>query len=108
MQFKSNLNRIHFLLTESFDKVSIMEKYDQKLGNYIELSILENIECKVVIKKKDLISENFNWIYLTNPLMKDSDTISRKSSIDSFTSDIKDIIDNKKFDIDYINTYKNN
>jgi len=62
MNLKQNINRIHIELSNSFDEVNISEKSDIKLGNYIELSILEgNNNLKVQISKTDLEGNNFNW-----------------------------------------------
>lgn len=102
MEFKSNFNKLHFNLTSKFKDVSVKEKFNRELGNYIEISINEDIECKVLIKKSDLERDTFNWLYLTNPLKEDSSTIARVSSIDNFTDSISDIITNKRFDSEYL------
>ena len=41
MNLKQNINRIHIELSNNFDEVNLSEKSDIKLGNYIELSILD-------------------------------------------------------------------
>lgn len=105
MDFKSKLNRIHYLLTEKFDNVTIVEKSNQKLGAYIELSIKENVECRIWIRKVDLEQQNINFQYLTNPLNEQS-VISRVSNVENFADSISDIIKNRRFDSDYIESIK--
>jgi hypothetical protein len=106
MDFKSNLNRIHYLLTEKFNNVTIIEKSNQKLGSYIELSVKENLECKILIRKVDLELPNVNFLYLTNPLNEQSSVISRVSNVESFADSINDIIKNERFDSEYIDSIK--
>lgn len=106
MQFKSNLNRIHYLLTEKFDNVTATEKSNQHLGGYIEISVKENLECKVLIRKVDLESSNVTFLYLTNPTNENSSIISRYCNIENFAECVKDIIDNKRFDSEYIESIK--
>ena len=106
MEFKSNLNRIHYLLTEKFSDVTICEKSNQNLGSYIELSVRENLECKVLIKKVDLERTNVSFLYLTNPTNENSFVISRVSSVETFADTIKDIIDNKRFESEYVESVK--
>jgi hypothetical protein len=106
MDFKSNLNRIHYLLTEKFNNVTIIEKSNQKLGSYIELSVKENLECKILIRKVDLELPNVNFLYLTNPLNEQSSVISRVSNVEIFADSINDIIKNERFDSEYIDSIK--
>lgn len=106
MDYKSNLNRLHYLLTEKFQQVEVSEMSNQKLGNYIELTIKENLECKIFIRKKDLDNSNINFLYLTNPLQENSQAIERVSSIENFANCVEDIISNKRFDSDYVNSVK--
>lgn len=103
MEFKSNINKLHYIISEDFKEVDISEKSSLEYGNYFEISIKENLECKVIIKKKDIESKTFNFLYSSNPLIENSNLIERTSSIELFSETIKDIIDNKRFDIDYIN-----
>lgn len=102
MELKSNINKLHFLLTESFKDVNIFEKSNVKFGNYIELVVKEKLECKIIIKKKDLESNYLSWSYLTNPSSKDPFLIERKCTIESFSDNVRDIFDNNRFDADYI------
>jgi len=105
MNFKSNLNRIHYLLSEKYENIKVVEKSNQKLGPYIELTVKENLECKIIIKKPDLENNNLMFSYLSNPIDESSD-ISRISSIEGFAETIKDIIDNKRFDSEYLDSVK--
>lgn len=102
MEYKSNFNRLHYLITEKFKNVEVLEKNNSK-GNYIEIIIKEDLDCRV-LKKNDLESSIFGWEYYPNP---DTErTIHRSSSIDTFADTIQDIISNKRFDIEYINKHK--
>lgn len=102
MEFKKNLNMIHYLLSEKFESVEVSEKSNLKLGNYIEFSIKEDLECRVLIKKKDLESNRFKWLYCSNPLIEESNFIERSSTVETFVGSVDDIIKNKRFDSEYI------
>lgn len=105
MNFKSNLNRIHYLLSEKYENIEVKEKANSQLGPYIEMIIKENLECKIVIRKSDLENNNLSFFYLANPINEDS-SIFRNSSIEGFAETIKDIIDNKRFDSEYLDSIK--
>ncbi len=102
MDFKANLNRLHYLLTERFKNVTLLEKSNSKLGEYIELLITEGHDCKIIIKKRDLESNNFTWSYSTNPLNESANHVERTSTVDNFTNMVVDILENKRFDSEYI------
>lgn len=106
MEFKANLNKIHYLLTEQFESVEVKEKANQQLGAYVEISVKENLECKFLIRKVDLEKPNITFLYLTNPLSESSDVISRVSPIETFADSIKDILKNKRFDSEYLDNIK--
>ena len=102
MSLKQNINKVHFELTANFNEVSIVEKSSLQMGNYFELSVLENNkEVKLLIKKTDIESRSFDWSYLSNPLNEKSDLVERHSSIDNISEHIKDIFDKNRFDSDY-------
>ena len=101
MEYKSNFNKLHYLLSEKFNNIEIVEKSNPKLGSYIELIIKEDLECKVIIKKRDLEKNQFNWSYLANPLNEES-KVDRTSKVETIASDIVDIFTNKRFDSEYI------
>lgn len=102
MSLKKNINRIHFLLSEEFESVDIKEKVSKELGNHLEISVKENLECKIVIPKKDLESEYFKWKYFSNPNDSGSFLIERISSVESIKNDIRDIFYKKRFDSEYL------
>jgi len=106
MEFKANLNKIHYLLTEQFNNVEVKEKANQKLGAYLEFSVKENLECKFLIRKADLETGNITFLYLTNPLNESSHVIARTTTVDTFADSIKDIIQNKRFDSEYLDNIK--
>ena len=106
MEFKTNLNKIHYLLTEQFETVDIKEGANPQLGSYVEFSVKENLECKFFIKKLDLEKSNIIFLYSTNPLNEKSNLISRVSNVETFAYSIKDIIDNKRFDSEYLDNLK--
>lgn len=105
MNFKSNLNRIHYLLSEKYENIEVKEKANPQLGSYVEMTIKESLECKILIKKTDLESNNITFLYLTNPINENS-IISRVSSVEGFAEVVKDIIDNKRFDSEYLESVK--
>lgn len=107
MDFKININKLHFDTSNMFDKVLISEKSNNKYGNYIEMSIFEGTkEAKIIIKKSDLNENVFKWEYFSNPLVNESYMVERVSSLESFVNDINDIFDKNRFDTDYINNLK--
>jgi hypothetical protein len=108
MYLKQNINKVHGDLINNFNEVIILEKSSLEMSNYFELSILENNkELKVIIKKSDIANTNFNWKYYSNPLDSNSYLIERKSSIDNFYNDVKDILEKNRFDVDYVNKINN-
>jgi hypothetical protein len=106
MNFKSNINKIHFLLTEKFNQVELLEKANDKIGPYIEISIKEDVECKIKIKKNDLDKDIISFVYSSNPLLEESFQIERYTNINNFAETISDIILNKRFDSEYLDKLK--
>lgn len=103
MELKKNINRVHGDLNNYFDDVKISEKSSKELGNYFELSILEdNKEVKAIIKMKEIENSNFSWEYYANPLDEDS-LVERVSSIYTFSSDVQDIFEKNRFTSEYLN-----
>jgi hypothetical protein len=103
MGLKKNINKIHSDLSDKFSSVEIVEKYNKKHSNYIEIVVNEeNRTMFSIIKKEDLEREEFKWSYKSNPMLEDSYLVERNSSIDKFTSDVKDIFEKDRFDYDYI------
>ncbi len=106
MELRYNINKIHSDLTSRFYKneVKIEEKSNLKLGNYFEISIInEDKEVKMIVSKKELEGSSFNWAYLSNPLNESSDFVERNSNIETIANDISEIFEKKRFDTDYLN-----
>jgi hypothetical protein len=102
MEIKKNINKIHFDLSNKFSEIKISEKSEKKFGNHIEIIVNEsNIELRAIISKKNLEGEKIVWSYLSNPENEES-LVERISSVDSFTDDIIDIFEKKRFDSDYL------
>jgi hypothetical protein len=102
MELKKNINKVHVDLTNSFENVKITEKSNKDLGNYFELSVLENKkEVKAIIKMTEIENSNFSWNYYSNPLDENS-LVERVSSIYTFSSDVQDIFEKDRFDSDYL------
>ena len=98
MKFKENINKIHFDLSEKYD-VKLKEKSNLNYGNYIELSINEDKkELNVKITKKEIENNEFNWKYMANPKDKNTVLVERKSTVDNFKNDVKDIFTKERFD----------
>lgn len=103
MDFKLNFNKLHSELTNKYGNVKVSEKWSPKLGNYIEVIIESNsIEMVTFLSKEGLCVSEFNWLYLSDPIDNNS-VVERVSSLNSFLSDVSDVIDNKKFSRDYLN-----
>ncbi len=104
---KSNINRLHLLLSNKFSDVEIEEKASSKIGQYFKISINEGKQVDILIPFKNIDNKSIiNWEYLSNPLDENSYLISRKSDIDSIPNIVSDIIDNNKFSSDYIEAIK--
>jgi hypothetical protein len=106
MDFKYNINKIHGDLLSQFlnSEIKIEEKSNLKLGNYIEVSIInEGKDVKMVVSKKELENYSFNWSYSENPLNESADFVDRFSSIDDLTSDVKEIFEKNRFSEEYLN-----
>lgn len=103
--FKTNLNQIHYTLSEKYENITVNEKADNKFGDHIEM-VIENedgLQCKAILTKKDLDNQNFKWFYFSNPEEMSQDVmIERVSSVFEFTKDINDIFENKRFSSDYL------
>ena len=106
MELKQNINRVHGDLTNYFENVQISEKSNKELGNYFELSVLENNkEVKAIIKMTEIENANFSWNYYANPLDETS-LVERVSSIYTFSSYVQDIFEKNRFSSDYLNQIK--
>jgi len=103
MDLKHNVNKIHVDLSSKFD-VSIEEKSDIKLGNYIDISVTnEGKTVKMIVTKRDLENYKFNWLYSVNPLNENANMVERTSTVDTIVSDISDIFEKNRFSSEYLN-----
>lgn len=102
MEFKSNVNKLHYLLSEIFEDVTLEEKSSKELGNYIQISVKENLECKIIITKKELENNYLNWKYDSNPLNENSYWVDRESTIEELPKLIKDIFEKRRFNFEYL------
>ena len=103
MGLKENINRIHCDLLSNYEDVSIVEKNDKNIGNFVELSIKDaNKNLVIKISKLKLESSNFDWVYSSDPLNENSDMIERTSSVDNFLIDVKDIFNKSRFSSEYL------
>ena len=99
---KYNINKLHGFLLNEFENVKIIEKSNHSLGNYFEISVNEEKEVKMIITKKDIENDIFEWKYFSNPLEENSFLIERRSSIEEITEDVKEILVKNRFDEDYL------
>lgn len=102
MNLKSNINKLHYLMSERFSDVSIKEESSKDLGNYIRISINESMLCDIIINKKELEKTNINWKYDSNPLDENSTWVERSCEIDTFVDVVEEIFNKKRFDKDYL------
>lgn len=101
MGLKENINKLHNSLTEKFGEVIILEKSSLEKGNYFEIKITnEDKEVFAIIRKEDIVNDNFNWSYYSNPILKDH-LVERVSVVSKFTEDVTDIFLNNRFCKDY-------
>jgi hypothetical protein len=109
MKLRENINKIHFELSNQFDSVEINEKSDIRIGSYFEILVKEsNKELKLIVTKKDLENNTFDWKYLSNPLNESSFLVERTSSVNKFVGDVRDIFEKNRFDQSYLQQIKNN
>jgi hypothetical protein len=102
MSLRQNINKVHFDLQNRFGEVTITEKSDLKLGNYFELSILEeNKEVKVILRKTEVEKNVFEWSYFSNPLNESSNLVERTSKLEMFSLDVQEVFEKNRFDSDY-------
>jgi hypothetical protein len=102
MNLKTNVNKIHIDLSNTYQNVEILEKSNLRLGNFIELSVVEsNKNLKIQVSKYELEKDVFNWLYFANPQDENS-IVERTSTINSFLFDVSDIFEKNRFDSDYL------
>lgn len=103
MGLKTNINKIHADLKDSFNDVTISEKSDRKFGNYIEMEIVsEGKKVRFISTKQELEGNVFGWKYYSDPTNEESHLVERTSSVDSVVDQIKDIFEKNRFDKNYL------
>jgi hypothetical protein len=108
MELKVNINKIHGEFISNFEKVEIKEESNKEFGNHFMISIInEGKEVKIVLTKREIEKQTFNWSYFSNPSLESSYLVERTSSINTITNDIKDIISKNRFDEDYLKNLNN-
>lgn len=110
-----NINRLHFLLKEDFDEVSIVES-SNKSDFYFHIDLKKTIptdigtrktyQIKTKIFKESLVSDIFKWFYATNPLSEKTSWIERESHVDSLCVDLLDVISFERLDESYLSSIK--
>jgi hypothetical protein len=98
-----NINKIHSNISSLFENVSVEEKSDKRFGNYFEILVNEDKLVKIILDKRNICEESFNWSYFSNPDDENSHLIERISNIESIKSDILEILSKNRFDGDYLN-----
>jgi hypothetical protein len=108
MSLKQNINKIHGESLNLFEKVNLTEKSKKDIGNYFEMVISEgNKDIKLIIKKSDIINDNFSWVYYSNPNDDNSILVERNSNIDNFCMHLIDIFEKNRFDNEYLKSINN-
>lgn len=102
--FKSNLNSIHYQLTENFESVSVTDKKDK--SGTLEITVKDVLEAKILVTKKELENSEFNFKYFSNPKDENSYLIERIGSVNNFSDIIKDIFEKKRFSEEYLKINK--
>lgn len=103
MDVRYNINRIDSILKDNFDSVSILEKSSLKWGKYFEITIKESKEVKFILPFKNIDGAvNFEFSYYSNPLNESSSLVPRVATLENLNQVIKDIINNNRFDKEYL------
>jgi len=110
-----NINRIHFLLKENFDEVSIVESsnksdfyfhIDVKKTTPTDTGSRKTYQMKAKIFKESLVRDSFKWFYATNPLSEKTSWIERESHLNSLCLDLLDVINFERLDESYLSSIK--
>jgi hypothetical protein len=106
MDLKTNINKIHsdlLLIKGIGESVSIKECTTKELGNHFEIKAeFAGMVAHILVEKKEIESNTFNWKYYANPNDTSVGLVERKSTLDQFASDVIDIFDKKRFDSEYL------
>lgn len=107
MSLKAHTNKIHADLLQNFDDVQISEKASLKFGEYIELKATsQNKELIIIVEKRQLELDKFNWSYYSNPISQDF-LVERVSTVDNLLEDVRDIFEKNRFDQEYLKQINN-
>jgi len=102
---KWNINKLHGILLNEFNSVELKESSNLKFGNHFIISINEDMEVKLILTKSSIENPNFEWSYYSDPTNESSHLVERKSTIEGFSNDIRDILNKKRFDKDYLSKF---
>ena len=103
MGLKTNINKIHVNLKDTFDDVIITEKSNRKLGNHFELEILsDGKKVRMIATKMGLEGNVFEWKYYSDPTNDESFLVERVSNVMTLVVDVKEIFEKNRFDEDYL------
>lgn len=103
MDIRFNINRIHSLLGDRFQDVSICEKTSLKFGKYFEIVINESKIIKMIIPFKNIDGKSkYSFYYFSNPTNEQSELVERISDNENITSIVEDIFNNNRFSEDYL------
>jgi hypothetical protein len=102
MDIRYNINKLDTNLKDCFDSVNIESKSKKEFGNYFEILISESKYVKIILPYKNIENSTFDFYYYSNPLNENSELICRNSNIENIGLTIKDIIDNNRFDKEYL------
>lgn len=101
-----NINKIHsdlLLLQNLGETVTIKESSNKEFGNFFEINASHNgMTARIIIEKTEIESNKFTWRYYANPQNESVGLVERNSTIDSFTADLLNVFDKKRFDSDYL------
>lgn len=103
MDLKSNINRIHFLISERWENVEISEKSSKDLDKYFEIKINDSKCLRLIIPFRNIDeANNFEIYYYANPLNENSELISRMITNETIVPMIEDIFEKRRFSEEYL------
>lgn len=106
MDLRKNINRIHadLLMAEGIgENVSIAEASNKEIGNHFVLSAVNSgMTARMIIEKTEIEKYTFRWRYFANPNDESAGLVERTSTVDSFSADVMDVFNKKRFDSDYL------
>lgn len=106
MDLKTNINKLHsdlLHLKGIGETITIKESSSKEFGNHFEITAEFNgMLALIILEKTEVESQNFKWMYYSNPEDKSIGLVERRSSLNDFTKDLLDIFDKKRFDSDYL------